>query len=91
MLAQGREDSGGQKLACWCVEVGPREGWLGGERQKQQECLADWKVRVLPKVVSDCSSLKSQKEASLVQRKVCFFLKAGSRVEGVVGGLTSKV
>ena len=48
-------------------------------------------LEVLPKVGSDCSSLKSQKEASLVQRKVCFFLKAGSRVEGVVGGLTSKV
>ena len=50
MLAQGREDSGGQNLAHWRVEVGPREGWLGGERQKQQECLADWKVRALPKV-----------------------------------------
>lgn len=38
---------------------------------------------------SGCSSLRSLKEASLVQRKVCFLSEAGSRVEGLVGRFPS--
>ena len=90
MLVRGREDSGGQSMAHWHVEVGPsrgEEGSLGGDRRKEQGWLAAGWLRVLPKVGSGCSRLKSQKEARLVERKGCFISEQGLRVRRIPQGL----
>lgn len=55
-------------------EVGPREGWLEGEKTETARVPGRLgKVRVLPKMGSDCSSLKSQRRQAWCKGKFAFF------------------